>query len=66
MIIIPAEDNDLTVFKQTWGDKIFWKVLLGEKIYSNKEYFNCNKRKTQDIEMLPPIKGIKGQKDVII
>ena len=65
MIITPAEDYDLTVFKQAWGDKIFSKVILGDKAYSDKEYFNCNKRKTQDIEMLTPIKGIKGQTDEI-
>jgi hypothetical protein len=65
MIITPAEDNDLTVFKQAWGDKIFSKVILGDKIYSDKEYFNCNKRNTQDIEMLTPVKGIKGQTDEI-
>jgi hypothetical protein len=61
MIITPAEDNDLTVFKQAWGDNIFTKVILGDKAYSYKEYFNHNKRKTQDIEMLTPVKGIKGQ-----
>ena len=61
MIITPAEDNDLTAFKQAWGDNIFSKVILGDKAYSDKEYFNDNKRKTQDIEMLTPIKGIKGQ-----
>ena len=65
MIITPAEDNDLTVLKQAWGDKIFSKVLLGDKAYSDKEYFNSNKRKAQDIEMLTPIKGIKGQTNEI-
>ena len=65
MIITPAEDNDLTVFKQAWGDKIFSRVILGDKIYSDKEYFNSEKRKTQDMEMLTPIKGIKGQTDEI-
>ena len=65
MIITPAEDNDLTVFKQAWGDNIFSKVILGDKIYSDKEYFNSNKRKTQDIEMLTPVKGIKGQTEEI-
>ena len=65
MIITPAEDNDLTAFKQAWGDNIFSKVILGDKAYSDKEYFNENKRKTQDIEMLTPIKGIKGQTEEI-
>jgi len=65
IIITPAEDNDLTAFKQAWGDNIFSKVILGDKIYSDKEYFNSNKRITQDIEMLTPVKGIKGQTDEI-
>ena len=65
MIITPAEDNDLTTFKQAWGDNIFSKVILGDKIYSDKEYFNSNKRITQDIEMLTPVKGIKGQTEEI-
>lgn len=65
MIITPADDNDLTAFKQAWGDNIFSKVILGDKAYSDKEYFNENKRKTQDIEMLTPIKGIKGQTEEI-
>ena len=65
MIITPAEDNDLTVFKHAWGDNIVSKVILGDKIYSDKEYFNDNKRKSQDIEMLTPVKGIKGQTEEI-
>lgn len=36
----PAEDNDLTVFKQSWGDYIQFRVIPGDKIYSDKEYFN--------------------------
>jgi hypothetical protein len=58
MIITPAEDNYLTAFKQAWVDKNLFKC---NKIYTGKEYFNENKRQTQDIEMLTPIKGIKGQ-----
>ncbi len=65
IIITPAEDNDLTVFKQAWGDNILSKVIFGDKIYSDKEYFNSNKRKTQHIEMLTPVKGIKGQTEEI-
>jgi hypothetical protein len=65
MIITPADGNDLTTFKQAWGDNIFSKVILGDKAYSDKEYFNHNKTKTQDIEILTPIKGIKGQTEEI-
>jgi hypothetical protein len=55
----------LTTFKQAWGDNIFSKVILSDKIYSDKEYFNDNKRKTQNIEMHTPVKGIKGQTEEI-
>jgi len=45
MIITPAEDNDLTAFKQAWGDNNFSKVILGDKAYSDKESFNDKKEK---------------------
>lgn len=61
VMIIPAEDNDLTVFKQAWGDQIFSKVILGDKMYSDKEYFNTKKTLSQHIEILTPIKGIKNK-----
>jgi hypothetical protein len=43
MIITPVEDNDLTGIEQTWCDKIFSKVLLGDKNCPDKEYFSINK-----------------------
>lgn len=58
-----AEDNDLTVFKQNWGDVISDRAIFGDKIYSDFEYFDNKKRKTQNVEMLTPVKGIKGQSD---
>jgi len=41
MIITTAEDNDLTAFKRACGNNIFSKVILGDKIYFDKEYFNA-------------------------
>lgn len=58
-----AEDNDLTAFKQSWGDTICDRTIFGDKIYSDFEYFDSRKRLNQNIEMLTPIKGIKGQSD---
>jgi hypothetical protein len=63
IMVTPAQDNDLTVFKQSWGDFIHSKAILGDKIYSDKEYFNLEKRQKQNIEMLTPVKGIKGQSE---
>lgn len=59
MIITPAEDNDLTAFKQAWGNNFFSKVILGDKAYTDKEYFDNKRRKNQNIELLTPTKGIK-------
>ncbi|RRD56308.1 IS4/IS5 family transposase [Tannerella forsythia] len=61
LMITPAEDNDLTAFKQAWGDDIYGKIILADKIYSDFGYFNPKKKAEQQIEMLTPVKAIKGQ-----
>ncbi|MDR2691543.1 MAG: transposase, partial [Dysgonamonadaceae bacterium] len=57
------EDNDLTVFKQNWGERIADRIIFGDKIYSDFEYFNENKKQTQNIEIFTPVKAIKGQSE---
>ncbi|GHV17843.1 transposase [Bacteroidia bacterium] len=59
----PAEENDLTVFKQAWGDNIYNRTIFGDKIYSDFEYFSKERTLNQNIEMLTPVKAIKGQSD---
>mgnify|MGYP000847438943 CR=1 FL=1 len=58
-----AQDNDLTVFKQVWGDLIFNRTIFGDKAYSDFEYFNQTRKLNQNIDMLTPIKSIKGESD---
>lgn len=58
-----AEDNDLTVFEQAWGNTISNRMIFGDKIYSDFEYFNKDKKQTQNIQMLTLIKAIKGQSE---
>ncbi|NDV56505.1 IS4/IS5 family transposase [Parabacteroides sp. 52] len=60
LILTPAQDNDLTVFKQAWGDTISNRKIFADKIYSNFEYFSQEKKQTQQIEMYTPVKAIKG------
>ena len=60
-MVTPAEDNDLTVLKQAWGDYISDTVIFGNKIYADFEYFNDAKKQKQHIEMYTPVKAIKGQ-----
>lgn len=58
-----VEDNDLTVFKQSWGDTICIRTIFGDKICFDFEYFNESKRLNQHIEILTPVKGVKGKSD---
>ena len=63
MTVTPAADNDLTVFKQARGDYISDTVIFGDKIYSDFEYFNDDKKQKRNIEMYTPVKAIKGQSE---
>ena len=64
MILTPAEENDLTVFKQVWGENIYNRSIFGDKIYSDFEYFDQQKQHKQNIEMRTPVKAIKGQSEI--
>ena len=59
----PAEDNDLTVFKQAWGNTISNRTIFGDKICSDFEYFNEKKAQIKNIKMLTPVKAIKAQSE---
>jgi len=61
IVLSPADENDLRVFKENWGDVIYNRTCFGDKIYSDFEYFNQGKSATQNIEMLTPVKAIKGE-----
>jgi hypothetical protein len=65
IIFTPASDNDLTVFKQAWGDRITDRTIFGDKIYADFEYFNEQKNESQHIEMFTPVKAVKGQSEEI-
>jgi hypothetical protein len=59
-----ASENDLTAFKELYGDQIYDRVIFGDRIFSDKPYFD-NKADKQNIEMLTPIKLTKGEADSI-
>ena len=63
LIFTGAGENDLTAFKQIWGDNISNRTIFGDKIYSDFEYFSDQKKQKQNIEMLTPVKTIKGQSE---
>lgn len=59
LVISPASDNDLTVFKDYWSD-IEHRTFWGDKIYIKHDYFE-NLKLTCKSEMLTPVKAVKGQ-----
>ena len=59
-----ASENDLTAFKELYGDLIYNRVIFGDRIFSDKPYFD-SKAEKQNIEMLSPIKLTKGEADCI-
>jgi hypothetical protein len=61
LILSPACENDLSVLKENWGEAIANRTYVGDKIYSDFEYFNQEKETIQKVEMLTPVKAIKGE-----
>jgi len=59
-----ASENDLTAFKELYGDQIYNRVIFGDRIFSDRPYFD-SKAEKQDIEMLAPIKLKKGEAECI-
>jgi len=62
--ITGASENDLTAFKELFGDYIYDRVIFGDRIFSDKPYFDMKAEK-QNIEMLTPVKLVKGETDCI-
>jgi len=63
MVITPASENDLNVFKQDWCN-IPDRTFYGDKIYNDAGFFKDLAINTNSV-MLTPVKGIKGQPEVI-
>lgn len=61
LLLTPASENDLNVFKQAWSD-IENRTFFGDKIYNNKGFFE-EIASSQNSVMLTPVKGIKGQSE---
>jgi len=59
-----ASENDLTAFKELYGDQIYNRLIFGDKIFNDKPYFDIKAEK-QNIEMLTPVKLQKGEADCI-
>jgi hypothetical protein len=62
-LLTPASENDLNLFRQAWGG-FENRTFYGDKIYHDVDYFE-NAFKNQNLIMLTPVKGIKGQTETI-
>ena len=63
VVITPASENDLNVFKQNWNEFIN-RSFFGDKIYFDPEYFKSITKKYNST-MFIPIKAIKNQAEVL-
>lgn len=62
--ITAASENDLTAFKELFGDNINNRVIFGDKIFYDKPYFD-SKFVEQNIQMFTPVKLGKGEAECI-
>jgi len=63
IIITPASENDLNVFKQNWSTFIN-RQFYGDKIYHNADYFQNIKNEFKSI-MITPVKLVKNQSETL-
>lgn len=59
IVMTSAAESDLNVFKQEW-EQIENRFFIGDKIYSNKEYFRDLEKKTNSV-MITPVRIVKDQ-----
>ena len=62
--ITAASENDLTAFRELFGDIVRNRVIWGDKIYIDHEYFE-KKWKEQNVQMLTPVKLVKGEAECV-
>lgn len=63
IVITAAAESDLNVFKQEW-EQIQNRIFIGDKIYSNKEYFLDLEKQSHSV-MVTPVRAVKDQPEVI-
>jgi hypothetical protein len=59
LLFSKASVNELTFLKDIYDD-MYDRTFIGDKIYQDKEFWR-KKQMSNQLEMLTPIKGVKGQ-----
>jgi hypothetical protein len=62
IVLTPASENDLNVFKQEWGN-IPNRTFYGDKIYIDSKFFEDLAINSNSF-MLTPVKAVKGQHEL--
>ena len=60
LMFTPARDNDLTVFKQAWGDYVSDTVIFGDKIYATLNTSMMAGNKNRILKCLLPLRLSRG------
>ena len=63
LVLSPASENDLTVFKRECVPSIAGKTIFADKIYRDNDFWSEEGSRKSN-ELLTPIKAIKGVSDV--
>lgn len=61
ILLTEASESDINVYKQTWSE-IPHRILFGDKGYMDID-FNQQKMKDYQLEMLTPVKAVKGMQE---
>jgi hypothetical protein len=61
LLFTEASKNDLAYLKESCQD-LYNRTLFADKAYANKEFW-MQLKQTNNLTMLTPVKGIKGQSD---
>lgn len=63
LVLSPASENDLTVFKRECVPSIAGKTIFADKIYRDNDFWSEEGSRKSN-ELLTPVKAIKGVSDV--
>jgi hypothetical protein len=63
IVITPASENDLNVFKQYWNS-FYRRHFFGDKIYHDSEFFQAMEIENGSL-MFTPVKLVKNQPDIL-
>lgn len=65
LYVSSAEENDLTCFKEAWGDSLKGVQVFADKAYVDATYFEKRQKPPQQMDLFAPIKDVKGMPECL-